>query len=248
MPDNLVKSKLEIMEMLGAQVFRVPVVAADDPLHFNNRAKAHAESIENGVWANQFNNLANRESHFETTGPEIWEQLDGKVDGFACGLGSGGTWGGNTAFLKSKNPNLKSFVIEPPGSVVVSYFNSGFKSFVKEGSSFVEGVGAQGRVNDNVMQDIKLADGAFLVQDTESIAMLYRLIDEEGLYLGGSSALNVVAATKVAEKLPEGSNVVTILPDSAHKYSTRFFSKSWLKEKNVWDAIPDNLKKYAALD
>lgn len=248
MPNTQAQSKIDTLRLLGAEVHPVPVKPFDDPQNYNHQAKRHAERLENAVWTNQFDNTANRQAHIETTGPEIWAQLNGEVDGWTCSTGTGGTFAGITRYLKEISSNKTQCVLaDPPGSVLYSYIKSNGKEIVRGGSSFTEGIG-QGRVTDNLKPDIELIDDALKIPDEESIVMLYRLLDEEGLYLGGTGALNVVAAVKVAQSLPEGSNVVTILPDSAHKYSDRIFSKSWLKQKNLFDSLPEHLQKYAILD
>lgn len=247
MPNTQSPQKMETLRLLGAEVHPVPVVPFDNPENFNHQARRHAENLDNAYWTNQFDNLDNREAHILSTGPEIWTQLNNKVDAFTCSSGSGGTWSGITRYLKTVNPNVKSYITEPPGSCLYSYVKTNGESLEREGGSFTEGVG-QGRVTNNVAQDIKLADDAFLVPDAETIVMLYRLIDEEGIFVGGTAALNVVGAVKAAELVPEGSNVVTILADSAHKYANKVFSKKFLKEKELWDVIPEHLKKYANLE
>ncbi|RLV92797.1 Cysteine synthase 1 [Spathaspora sp. JA1] len=248
MPNTQSKNKIETLRLLGAEVHPVPAVAFTDPENYNHQAKRHAEKLDNAVWTNQFDNIANRQAHIETTGPEIWAQLNGQVDAFTCSTGTGGTFAGVTRYLKTiSNGKVKSVLADPPGSVLYSYFKSGGKELVRGGSSFTEGIG-QGRVTDNLQPDFELIDDAVKIPDEDSIVMVYRLLDEEGLYLGGTGALNVVAACEVAKTLPEGSNVVTILADSAHKYVDRIFSKSWLKSKDLYEVIPDNLKKYAVLD
>lgn len=247
MPNTQSPQKMETLRLLGAEVHPVPVVPFTDPANFNHQARRHAESLDNAYWTNQFDNLDSRQTHIESTGPEIWNQLNNKVDAFTCASGTGGTWAGVTRYLKTVNPNVKSYITEPPGSCLYPYVKSNGKSLKSEGSSFTEGVG-QGRITGNVGMDIELVDDAFLVPDEETIVMLYRLIDEEGVYVGGTSALNVVGATRAAMTVPEGSNVVTIMCDSAHKYVNKVFSKSFLKEKGLYDVIPDHLKKYANLD
>jgi cysteine synthase A len=243
-PNTQAQSKMDTLRLLGAELYPVPPKPYEDPENFNHKARRHAESLENAVWANQFDNLANRQAHIETTGPEIWEQLQGKIDAFTCSTGTGGTFAGITHFLKAASDGrVKSYVADPPGSCVYSYVTSGGKSLERTGGSFTEGIG-QGRITDNLAQDIDTVDGAIFVPDEESIAMIYRLLDEEGLYLGGTGALNVVAAAKVAEKLPEGSNVVTVLADTGHKYADRIFSRNWLESKNLYDSIPKHLRKY----
>lgn len=248
MPNTQSQNKIETLRLLGAEVYPVPAVAFTDPENYNHQAKRHAESLENAVWTNQFDNIANRQAHIETTGPEIWAQLDGKVDAFTCSTGTGGTFAGTSRYLKDiSNGKVKAILADPPGSVLYSYIKSNGKEMIRGGSSFTEGIG-QGRVTDNLKPDIEIIDDALKIPDEDSIAMLYRLLDEEGLYVGGTGALNVVAAVEVAKSLPEGSNVVTILADSAHKYADRIFSKAWLQQKGLYDAIPSHLKKYAVLD
>lgn len=246
MPNTQAQSKIDTLRLLGAEVHPVPAVAYDNPENYNHQAKRHAESLQNAVWTNQFDNIANRQAHIETTGPEIWAQLDGKVDGFTCSTGTGGTFAGITRYLKTMDPKVKCYLADPPGSVLHSYIQSNGKDIVRGGSSFTEGIG-QGRVTENLRPDIELIDQSYKIPDEESIVMLYQLLDEEGIYVGGTSALNVVAAIKLAKELPEGANVVTILADSCHKYSDRIFSKKWLESKGLLDAIPEHLKKYASL-
>lgn len=248
MPNTQSRNKIETLRLLGAEVYPVPAVAFTDPENYNHQAKRHAESLDNAVWTNQFDNVANRQAHIETTGPEIWAQLDGKVDAFTCSTGTGGTFAGTSRYLKDiSNGKVKAVLADPPGSVLYSYIKSNGKEMIRGGSSFTEGIG-QGRVTDNLKSDIAIIDDALKIPDEESIAMIYRLLDQEGLYVGGTGALNVVAAVEVAKTLPENSNVVTILADSAHKYADRIFSKSWLEQKGLYDAIPNHLKKYAVLD
>lgn len=247
MPNTQSQAKIETLRLLGAEVHPVPAVAYDNPQNYNHQAKRHAELLENAVWTNQFDNTANRQAHIDSTGPEIWAQLDGKVDGWTCSTGTGGTFAGVTRYLKHMDPNVKCVLADPPGSVLYSYVKSGGREIIRGGSSFTEGIG-QGRVTENLRPDIELIDDALKISDEDSIAMIYRLLDEEGIYVGGTSALNVIAAMRVAETLPENSNVVTVLCDSAHKYSARIFSKQWLHDKNLWEAVPEQLRKYATLE
>lgn len=248
MPNTQAQLKIDTLRLLGAEVYPVPAVAFTDPQNYNHQAKRHAELLENAVWTNQFDNVANRQAHIETTGPEIWAQLDGKVDAFTCSTGTGGTFAGTSRYLHDiSNGKVKAVLADPPGSVLYSYIKSNGKDLVRGGSSFTEGIG-QGRVTDNLAPDLDIIDDALKIPDLASIEMLYKLLDVEGIYVGGTGALNVVAAVEVAKTLPEGSNVVTILADSAHKYSDRIFSKKWLKSKELYDAIPEDLKKYAILD
>ncbi|KAG0265056.1 Cysteine synthase 1 [Actinomortierella ambigua] len=248
MPNTQSQEKIDLLRMLGAEVYPVPAVAFENPENYNHQARRHAESLENAVWTNQFDNTANRRAHIETTGPEIWDQLDGQVDGFTCATGTGGTLAGTARFLKDKSGGkTKVFLADPPGSVLFKYIKSGGTLIERGGSSITEGIG-QGRVTDNLQPDLELIDDALQIPDEESIKMVYRLLDEEGIYVGASSALNVVAAVEMAKKLGPGKNIVTMLCDGAYRYQSRLFSKKWLASKNLADAIPSHLKKYATLD
>ena len=191
-------------------------VAFSNPENYNHQAARYAASIENAVWTNQFDNVANRQAHIESTGPEIWAQTGGQLDAFTCATGTGGTLAGTTRYLKDiSGGKVKCFLADPPGSVLFKYIEENKLERTGDGS-ITEGIG-QGRVTDNLKPDIALLDGAVHIPDAESIAMIYRILDEEGIYLGASSALNVVAAVKVAEKLGQGKTVVTILCDGAYR-------------------------------
>ncbi|AET40663.1 uncharacterized protein Ecym_6283 [Eremothecium cymbalariae DBVPG len=249
MPDTQAQAKINLLRYLGTEVYPVPPCPITDPLNFNNRARDHAKSLDNAIWTDQFDNEANWKSHYYTTGPEILQQIESaglKLDSFTCSTGTGGTFTGIAKYLKKATGGVcKLVVADPPGSVIYSYVKTG--ELVREGSSFTEGIG-QGRITNNLQAGLDFVDDAVFVPDEESIVMVYRLIEEEGLFLGGTSGLNVVAAAKVAKDLPPNSNVVTILCDSGHKYADRLFSKSWLQEKNLYDVIPDHLKRYVTLD
>ena len=247
MPNTQSQGKIDLLRLLGAEVFPVPAVPFDNPENYNHQAKRHAENTDNAIWTNQFDNIANRQAHLETTGPEIWYQTDGKVDAFTCSTGTGGTLAGVTRYLKEKsNGKVKSFLADPPGSVLHSYIQSGGKLMERGGSSITEGIG-QGRVTDNLKPDIDLVDDSLYISDEKSIEMVYRCLDEEGLYLGASSCLNVVAAKEVAEKLGKGHTVVTVLCDGAYRYADRLFSRKWLESKQLLGAIPKHLEKYIVL-
>ncbi|KAF2437019.1 PALP-domain-containing protein [Tothia fuscella] len=247
MPNTQSQGKVDLLRLLGAEVYPVPAVPFENPENYNHQAKRHAERLENAVWTNQFDNIANRQAHIETTGPEIWAQTDGKLDAFTCGTGTGGTLAGVTRYLKEKSEGrVKCYLADPPGSVLHSYITSGGKLTERTGSSITEGIG-QGRVTDNLQPDIHLVDGALHISDEKTIEMVYRCLDEEGLYLGASSCLNVVAAKEVAEKLGRGNTVVTILCDGAYRYADRLFSRKWLGEKKLLGAIPKNLERYIVL-
>ena len=247
MPNTQSQGKVDLLRLLGATVFPVPAVAFDNPENYNHQARRHAEGLENAVWTNQFDNTANRRAHIETTGPEIWAQTEGKIDAFTCATGTAGTLAGVTRYLKTvSSGRVKTYLADPPGSVLHSYITSGGKLVERSGSSITEGIG-QGRVTDNLKPDIDLVDGALHISDEKSISMVYRCLDEEGLYLGASSALNVVAAKEVAENLGPGHTVVTVLCDGAYRYADRLFSRKWLEQKGLLGAIPKHLEKYIVL-
>ena len=247
MPDTQSQGKIDLLRLLGAEVFPVPAVPYENPQNYNHQAMRHAEQTDNAVWTNQFDNIANRKAHIETTGPEIWAQTEGKVDAFTCSSGTAGTIAGVTRYLKTvSDGRVKSYVADPPGSAIYAYVSSGGGKLERKGSSITEGIG-QGRITDNLQPDIDLLDGALFIADEKSIEMVYRCLDEEGLYLGASSALNVVAAKEVAEKLGPGHMVVTILCDGAYRYAERLFSRKWLESKGLLKAIPEHLHKYIVL-
>ncbi|CAG8249121.1 unnamed protein product [Penicillium olsonii] len=247
MPNTQSQGKIDLLRLLGAEVYPVPAVAFDNPQNYNHQARRHAESLDNAVWTNQFDNTANRQAHIDTTGPEIWAQTEGKIDAFTCATGTGGTLAGITRYLKTASDGrVKSFLADPPGSVLHSYIQSGGTLIDRSGSSITEGIG-QGRVTDNLQPDIGLLDGSVNISDEKTIEMVYRCLDEEGLYLGASSAMNVVAAKEVAEKLGKGNTVVTILCDGAYRYADRLFSGKWLESKNLRGSIPKHLEKYIVL-
>ncbi|KAL8973033.1 MAG: hypothetical protein Q9183_000201 [Haloplaca sp. 2 TL-2023] len=247
MPNTQSQGKVDLLRLLGAEVFPVPAVPFDNPDNYNHQAKRHAERLDNAVWTNQFDNVANRRAHLETTGPEIWNQTGGKLDAFTCATGTGGTLAGVTRYLKDVSGGaVRTYLADPPGSVLHSYIISGGRLKERQGSSITEGIG-QGRVTDNLKPDIDLVDGAVHIADEKSIEMVYRCLDEEGLYLGASSCLNVVAAKEVAEKLGPGNTVVTILCDGAYRYADRLFSRKWLESKNLLSAIPKHLERYIVL-
>ncbi|KAK7057284.1 PALP domain-containing protein [Favolaschia claudopus] len=248
MPNTQSQEKIDLLRMLGAEVHAVPAVAYENPANYNHQARDYAKALPNAIWTNQFDNTANAQAHYISTGPEIWEQTRGTVDGFICSTGTGGTLAGVGRYLREKSSGkTQIWLADPPGSVLTSYVNSGGKLTERSGSSITEGIG-QGRITDNLATIVNNLSGAFTVPDEKSIEMVYELLDTEGLYLGASSALNVVAAVELAAKLGKGSTVVTVLCDGAYRYQSRLFSKQWLNSKGLEDAIPKHLKKYTVLD
>ncbi|KAG5642437.1 hypothetical protein DXG03_002783 [Asterophora parasitica] len=248
MPDTQSQEKIDLLRMLGADVRPVPAVAYDNPKNYNHQARDYAKTLDNAIWTDQFDNTANAHAHYESTGPEIWEQTGGELDAFVCATGTGGTLAGVGKYLKEKSGGkTQIWLADPPGSVLTSYVNSGGRLAERSGGSITEGIG-QGRITDNLGTFVNEITGAFTVPDEKSIAMVYELLHTEGLYIGASTALNVVAAFELAQKLGKGSKVATILCDGAYRYQSRLFSKKWLKAKGLEDAIPEHLKKYAVLD
>lgn len=248
MPDTQSQEKIDLLRMLGADVRPVPAVPYDNPKNYNHQARDYALTLENALWTDQFDNIANAHAHYISTGPEIWSQMRGQLDGFVCSTGTGGTLAGVGKYLKEKSKGeTKIWLADPPGSVLTSYVTSGGKLVERTGSSITEGIG-QGRITKNLATFIGDISGASTISDEKSIAMVYELLDSEGLYVGASTALNVVAAVELAEKLGKGSKVATVLCDGAYRYQSRLFSKSWLKSKGLETAIPRGLKKYVVLD
>jgi cysteine synthase A len=261
------REKIELLKMLGAEVHAVPAVAYENPKNYNHQAKEYAEVTPNAIWTDQFDNTANAQAHYETTGPEIWQQTNGELDGFICATGTGGTLAGVGRYLLEKSAGkTQIWLADPPGSVLHSYVQSGGKLREREGGSITEGnefarstlhyswywcaplgIG-QGRITGNTGTIIDKISGSVSIADEKSIAMLYELLDTTGLYLGASSCLNVVAAVEMAQKLGKGSRVATILCDGAHRYQSRLFSRAWLKAKGLDSAIPDHLQKYIVLE
>ncbi len=237
-PDNQSPEKFQLLKALGAEVRAVPPVPYSDPNHYQKQARRAGEEIDGAIWANQFDNTANREAHYQTTGPEIWEQTGGEIDAWVAATGTGGTLAGVAAFLKEKKPDVKVFLADPYGSSLYNYIKTG--ELKREGSSFIEGIGI-GRVTANL--EGAPIDDAVRIDDRRAIEILYRLLDEEGLFLGGSSAINVAAAIEVAKKLGPGHTIVTVLCDGGGRYLSRLYSKEWLEEKGVFDAVPEKSKK-----
>jgi cysteine synthase A len=248
MPDTQSQEKIDLLRMLGAEVHAVPAVAYENPQNYNHQARDYAKDLPNTIWTDQFDNTANADAHYISTGPEIWEQTQGDLDGFICATGTGGTLAGVGKYLQEKSGGrTQIWLADPPGSVLHSYLTSGGKLKERTGSSITEGIG-QGRITNNLATIINDLSGALHIPDEKSLLMAYELLDTEGLYLGASSALNVVAAVELALKLGRGSKVATILCDGAYRYQSRLFSKQWLKSKGLESAIPEHWKKYAVLD
>jgi cysteine synthase A len=228
-PETQSQEKMDMLRTLGAEVRPVPAVPYRDPNNYVKLSGRLAEEMDNAIWANQFDNLANRQAHYETTGPEIWAQTDGKVDGWVAATGTGGTYAGTAMFLKEKNPNLKCVVADPMGSGLYSYVKTGV--ITTEGNSITEGIG-NSRVTANMAG--APTDDAIRVTDPEALQVVYQLLYEDGLFMGGSVGINVGAAVKLAQQMGPGHTIVTVLCDSGARYQSRLFSQSWLEAKGLW--------------
>jgi cysteine synthase A len=237
MPDNQSDEKIATLKAYGADVKLIPAVPYKNPEHFVHTSGRLAESLneteENGAWwANQFENLANRSFHEQTTGPEIWQQTDGIVDGFVSSVGTGGTLAGVARALRSKNPDIKIALSDPEGSGLHNFFAHGEIKIV--GSSITEGIG-NSRVTAN-LADTDL-DITWQIPDTEAIPIVFDTIREEGLVLGGSSGINLAGAVRLARELGPGHTIVTVLADSGVRYQARLFDKEYLESKGL--SYPD---------
>jgi cysteine synthase len=232
MPDNQSPEKYGLIEALGAQVRRVKTVPYSDPNHYQKVAGRLADELPDAIWANQFDNTANRRAHVETTGPEIWEQTGGRIDAFVASSGTGGTVAGVSEYLKSRSAKVRTVVADPPGSALYEYIRNGVIKATGSGS-ITEGIGI-GRVTAN-MQDAPI-DDAVHVEDAETVSYVYRLLREEGLFVSSTSGINVAAAVRVARELGPGSTVVTVLCDTGSKYLSRLFNREWLAAKGLLEA------------
>jgi cysteine synthase A len=229
MPDNQAPEKYDVLRALGAELRLVKPCPFADPNHFYHQARRIAEQTPGAVWANQFENCANADFHASTTGPEIWQQMQAKVDCLTLSVGTGGTFGGVSRFLKSKNPDCKVIIADPMGSGVYSYLKTG--NYTAEGSSISEGIGIM-RLTANFKRG--LADDVWRVTDQELIEMFYHLSHEDGLLVGTSAALNVYSAYRYAlQHRGQGKRIVTFLCDSGTRYLSRLLSSQWLKEKGL---------------
>jgi cysteine synthase len=231
-PDTQSQEKMDALRALGAEVRPVPAVPYKDPNNYVRLSGRIASSMENAIWANQFDNLANRRAHYETTGREIWEQTDGTVDVWVASTGTGGTFAGVSMFLREKNPSIKCVLADPMGSALYSYVKTG--ELHMEGSSITEGIG-NSRVTAN-MEEIR-ADDAIQVHDSDAIKVVYQLLRKEGLLMGGSTGINVAGAVDAAKQMGPGHTIVTILCDSGARYQSRIFNPEWLASKGL---SPDN--------
>jgi cysteine synthase A len=233
MPETQSQEKKDMLRLCGADLRLVPAAPYTNPnnyVRYSERLAAEiaAQEPNGAVWANQFDNLANRRGHYETTGPEIWEQTQGKVDGFACSVGTGGTLSGAGTALKERNRDVKIYLADCMGSGIYSWYAR--REFKPEGNSITEGIG-----NNRETKNLEgfTPDGQFQITDEEMLPVLFGLVEDEGLVLGGSTGINVCGAIRLARLLGPGHTIVTILADSGTRYMSKLFNPVFLAERNL---------------
>src|SRR6202451_1064595 len=232
-PETQSQEKKDTLRLCGAELIEVPAVPYSNPNNYvkvSGRLAAQlAKTEKNGaIWANQFDNVANRQGHVETTGPEIWQQTDGKVDGFVCAVGTGGTLAGVAMALKARRNAVRVALADPMGAALYSYYTTG--ELKSQGSSITEGIG-QGRITKNL--EGAPIDLAYQIPDEEAATIIFDLLEHEGLCLGGSSGINVAGAIRLANELGPGRTIVTILADYGSRYQSKLFNPQFLREKNL---------------
>ncbi|MGA2895013.1 MAG: cysteine synthase A [Xanthobacteraceae bacterium] len=250
-PETQSQEKKDTLRLCGAELIEVPAVPYSNPNNYvkvSGRLAAQlAKTEKNGaIWANQFDNIANREAHIEGTGPEIWRQTDGKVDGFVCAVGTGGTLAGTAIALKALalkagNKAVRIGLADPMGAALYSYYTTG--TLKSEGSSITEGIG-QGRITKNL--EAAPIDTAYQIPDAEAVAIVFELLEHEGLCLGGSSGINIAGAVRLAKELGPGHIVVTVLADYGTRYQSKLFNPQFLREKNL--PVPPWLERKASIN
>ena len=232
-PETQSQEKKDMLRLAGATLVEVPAAPYANPNNYvkvsGRLAEELAKTEPNGaVWANQFDNVANRQGHLDTTGPEIWEQTAGQVDGFICAVGSGGTLAGVGMALKARNPKVTIGLADPMGAALYSYYTAGVLK--AEGSSITEGIG-QGRITANLVD--APVDVAFQIPDAEAVQIVFDLLEQEGLCLGGSSGINVAGAIRLAKQMGPGHTIVTVLCDYGTRYQSKLFNPEFLRSKNL---------------
>ncbi|MBN9259804.1 MAG: cysteine synthase A [Hyphomicrobium sp.] len=241
-PETQAQEKKDALRLLGAELVEVPAVPYKNPNNYVKYSARLAEALNkseaNGaIWANQFDNVANREGHIETTAPEIWNDTDGKVDAFVSAVGSGGTLAGVAMGLRAKNPKIQIALADVPGAALHSYYTTGVLK--AEGSSITEGIG-QGRITANL--EGLTVDHSYLIPDAESVAIVFQLLEEEGLCVGSSSGVNIAGAVRLAREMGPGHTIVTLLCDYGTRYQSKLFNPEFLRSKNLpvpnWLANP----------
>lgn len=243
MPETQSQEKKDALRICGADLRLVPALPYRDPgnyVRFSERLASELNAVHDGgvVWANQFDNVANRQAHIETTGPEIWHQTDGKIDGFICAVGSGGTLGGIGQYLKSQDQSVQIGLADPAGSALHHYYSSG--TLKADGNSITEGIG-QGRITKNL--EALQVDRSYHIADTEALPIIYDLMRDEGLYMGGSTAVNICGAIKMAKDMGPGHTIVTILCDSGQRYQSKVWNPAFLRSKGL--PVPEWLESNA---
>ena len=231
-PRTQAQEKKDAIRQFGAELIEVDALPYANPGNYVRYSGTLAQELrdagESVIWANQFDNTANRQAHIDATGPEIWAQTDGKIDAFICAVGSGGTLGGLSLYFKQKNPDIQIGLADPFGAALYSYYTTG--ELKSEGTSITEGIG-QGRITAN-LEGITV-DRSYQVADAEWLPVLYDLIENEGLCLGTSAALNIVGAMKMARDLGPGKTIVTVLCDYGNRYASKIFNPPFLREKGL---------------
>ncbi|MBD2652919.1 MULTISPECIES: cysteine synthase A [Synechocystis] len=231
-PDTQSQEKIDLLRTLGAEVRTVPAVPYRDPNNYVKLSGRIAAELDNAIWANQFDNLANREAHYHTTGPEIWQQTDGKVDAWVAATGTGGTYAGVALYLKEQSAAVQCVVADPMGSGLYSFVKTG--EINPSGNSITEGIG-NSRITAN-MENVPI-DDAVQIDDPEALRVVYQLLRQDGLFMGGSVGINVGAAYELAKKLGPGHTIVTVLCDGGARYQSRLYNGEWLASKGL--TVPD---------
>jgi len=228
MPETQSREKMDTLRALGAELVTVPAAAYSNPGHFVHTSRRLAEETPGAVWANQFDNVANRRAHIESTAPEIWQQMDGRIDGFVCAVGTGGTLAGVGLGLKEFDDSITIALADPHGAALYNYYANG--ELKAEGTSVAEGIG-QGRITANL--EGAPVDAQFRISDEEGLHWVARLLKEEGLCLGLSSGINVAGAVALGKQLGAGSRVATILCDTGFRYLSSLYNREWLESKGL---------------
>lgn len=232
-PETQSPEKLDLLRALGAEVRAVPAVPYANDNNFQKLAGRLASELPNAIWANQFDNLANRQAHYDTTGPEIWRDTEGKIDAFVSAAGTGGTLGGVSRYLKEQNPQVRTVLADPTGTGTWHYVRHGEVKVVGPGS-ISEGIGST-RITDNFAGSP--IDNAWMIGDQECVDMVYRLLREEGLFVGGSAGINVAGALRTAREMGPGHVIVTLLCDTGNRYQSRLFNPDWLAGRGL--SVPE---------
>jgi cysteine synthase len=246
-PETQSQEKKDMLRLCGAELVEVPALPYSNPNNYQHVAKRLADQLRktepNGVlFADQWNNLDNRKAHYVSTGPEIWEQTDGKLDAFICSIGTGGTLAGASAYLREKNKDIVIGVADPRGAAMYEWFKHG-QAKASPGGSITEGIGL-GRVTP-VIKDAKV-DEAYIIPDEEAVPIIYELLEHEGLCLGGSTGINVAGAMRLARQLGPGHTIVTVLCDGGSRYQSKLFNPAFMRSKNL--PVPEWLEQHSKIE